>query len=85
MNLKARIQENIYAVRAAAVNAPAVFIFVVAAGISQLFYKYIPNAIQLNILFSFSVILLCSDGIKTVSARMKTAVFFLQLYGIGAL
>lgn len=84
MNLKARIQENIYAVRAAAVNAPAVFIFVVAAGISQLFYKYIPNAIQLNILFSFSVILLCSDGIKTVSARMKTAVFCLQLSGIAA-
>ncbi|MGP1577789.1 MAG: hypothetical protein ACTTH7_10005 [Treponema sp.] len=85
MNIKVKIKESIYAIRSVAVNAPAVFIFILAAGISQLFYKYIPNAIQLNILFSFSVILLCIDELKIASARMKTAVFCLQFAGIAAI
>lgn len=84
MNVKAGLKDSVYAVRAAAVNNPAVFIFALAAGMSQLFYKYIPNAIQLNILFSFSVILLCADGIKTASVRIKTAVFCLLVAGIAA-
>lgn len=77
MTFKERMSEITQSIRAAAVSSPSVFFFVLAAGISQLFYKYIPNAIHLNFLFSFSVVLLCNDKIKAATARTKLTIFFL--------
>ena len=73
------MSEITQSIRAAAVSSPSVFFFVLAAGISQLFYKYIPNAIHLNFLFSFSVVLLCNDKIKAATARTKLTIFCGQI------
>ena len=79
MTFKERMSEIMQSIRAAAVSSPAVFFFISAAGISQLFYKYIPNAIHLNVLFSFSVVLLCNDRIKAATARTKLMIFCGQI------
>ena len=79
MTFKERMSEITQSIRAAAVSSPSVFFFVLAAGISQLFYKYIPNAIHLNFLFSFSVVLLCNDKIKAATARTKLTIFCGQI------
>ena len=79
MTFKERMSEITQSIRAAAFSSPSVFFFVLAAGISQLFYKYIPNAIHLNFLFSFSVVLLCNDKIKAATARTKLTIFCGQI------
>ena len=79
MTFKERINEIMQSIRIAAISSPSVFFFVLAAGISQLFYKYIPNAMHLNFLFSFSVVLLCNDRIKAATARTKLMIFCGQI------
>ena len=79
MKFKEKINSVRRGIWAAAVSSPAVCMFVLAAGVSQLFYKYIPNAIRLNVLFSFSVILLCADRIKSAAFRIKAIIFCIQL------
>ena len=79
MTFKERMSEIMQSIRAAAVSSPAVFFFISAAGISQLFYKYIPNAMHLNFLFSFSVVLLCNDRIKAATACTKMIIFCCQI------
>ena len=84
MKFKEKINSVRHGIWAAAVSSPAVCIFVLAAGVSQLFYKYIPNAIRLNVLFSFSVILLCADRIKSAAFRIKAIIFCIQLTAFAA-
>ena len=79
MTFKERMSEIMQSIRAAAVSSPAVFFFISAAGISQLFYKYIPNAMHLNFLFPFSVVLLCNDRIKAATACTKMIIFCCQI------
>ena len=79
MTFKEKLTGALHNVRTAASGSLAVFFFISAAGISQLFYKYIPNAIHLNVLFSFSVVLLCNDRIKAATARTKLMIFCGQI------
>ena len=85
MTFKERMSEIMQSIRAAAVSSPAVFFFVLAAGISQLFYKYIPNAIHLNFLFSFSAVFLCNDKIKVAAVRTKVIIFCCQIAALAAM
>ena len=85
MTFKERMSEIMQSIRAAAVSSPFVFCFVLAAGISQLFYKYIPNAIHLNFLFSFSVVFLCNDKIKAAAVRTKVIIFCCQTAALTAM
>ena len=79
MTFKEKLTDALHNVRTAASGSPAVFFFISAAGISQLFYKYIPNAMHLNFLFSFSVVLLCNDRIKAATACTKMIIFCCQI------
>ena len=72
-------------IRTAAISSPSIFFFVLAAGISQLFYKYIPNAIHLNFLFLFSVVLLCNDKIKAAATHVKVIIFCCQTAALTAM
>ena len=85
MTFKERINEIMQSIRIAAISSPTVFFFVSAAGISQLFYKYIPNAIHLNFLFSFSVVLLCNDKIRAAAVRTKVIIFSGQTAALTAM
>ena len=85
MTFKERMSEITQSIRAAAVSSPSVFFFVLAAGISQLFYKYIPNAIHLNFLFLFSVVLLCNDKIKAAATHVKVIIFCCQTAALTAM
>ena len=84
MNAKETLTGIVQRIQAAGMSSPAVFIFISAAGISQLFYKYIPNAIQLNVLFSFSAVWLCNDKIKAASPRAKAVFFCSQIAVLAA-
>ena len=79
MTFTEKLTDALHNVRTAASGSPAVFFFISAAGISQLFYKYIPNAMHLNFLFSFSVVLLCNDRIKAATACTKMIIFCCQI------
>ena len=85
MTFKERINEIMQSIRIAAISSPTVFFFVSAAGISQLFYKYIPNAIHLNFLFSFSVVLLCNDKIRAAAVHTKVIIFSGQTAALTAM
>lgn len=84
MNAKETLSGIVQRIQAAGMSSPAVFIFISAAGISQLFYKYISNAIQLNVLFSFSAVWLCNDKIKAASPRAKAVFFCSQIAVLAA-
>ena len=85
MNAKTKIKEFAVNIKTAAVTSPGAFVLIALLGLTQLLYAHIPCAIDLNILFAFSIIFTASDFVKKAGQKQKLIIYILVAAFIGTL
>ena len=85
MNTKTKIKEFAVNIKTAAVTSPGAFVLIALLGLTQLLYAHIPCAIDLNILFAFSIIFTASDFVKKAGQKQKFIIYILVAAFIGTL
>ena len=85
MNAKTKIKELALNIKTAAVTSPGAFVLIALLGLTQLLYAHIPCAIDLNILFAFSIIFTASDFVKKAGQKQKLIIYILVAAFIGTL
>ena len=84
MNAKIKIKELAVNIKTAAVTSPGAFVLIALLGLTQLLYAHIPCAIDLNILFCFSIIFTASEFVKQAARKRKLVICILIALFIGA-
>ncbi|MGI5173102.1 hypothetical protein H0R92_05820 [Treponema sp. OMZ 840] len=84
MNAKTKIQELALNIKTAALTSPGAFVLIALLGLNQLFYAHIPCAIDLNIVFAFSIVFTASDFVKNAGKKQKIIIYSLLTLCIAA-
>ncbi|WP_428770191.1 hypothetical protein V1L52_12845 [Treponema sp. HNW] len=85
MNAKTKIREFALNIKTSARTSPGAFVLIALLGLTQLLYAHIPCAIDLNILFAFSIIFTASDFVKNAGQKRKLIIYILIAVFIGTL
>lgn len=83
MNAKTKIKELALNIKTAALTSPGAFVLIALLGLTQLLYAHIPLAINLNILFCFSIIFTASDFVKRAGQKQKLIIYILVAAFVG--